>query len=143
VSGLLIRADRGEKVLRSVGEAPNGIVCIVVPDGTAAWAIDAAWQPPTVASLEHGGVITVDMPSENGMGQASTVVDVDDIVVACASGLEAGWLLALVCAACHATSARCIPELRFEPAISHLDLAVATRDSLERHGFLTREAVDG
>jgi protein gp37 len=86
VSGLLIRADRGEKVLRSVGEAPNGIVCIVVPDGTAAWAIDAAWQPPTVASLEHGGVITVDMPSENGMGQASTVVDVDDIVVACASG---------------------------------------------------------
>jgi hypothetical protein len=137
---LLIRVDLREKVLRSVGDAPHGIVCMVAPDDTASWAIDAGYQPPQVDAIPGGGVVFHSKASDSGCGPSSTLVDTDDMVAGCESPLEARGLLEMAAASVFQIAQMAVPALKFELLASHVALAQETRDALERHGYLTRQA---
>ncbi len=133
MTGLLIRVDPSEHVLRSVGGAPNGIVCLGAPDGVAAWLIDAAFEPPGHRPPPGAdGVLSRRSPS--GIGPASTVVEPDALAAACEGVVEAQALMRFASVAIsHAVSEA---GLNFEYVAAHVLLAVATRDALAEAGFL-------
>lgn len=135
MSGLLIRYDPDLGVLRSVGDPPNGILIVCAPQEGATWAVDGSYTPPTGIS----GSAVDPQPSDDGMGPNSTVVDVDDVAAGCESRTEALGLLEMVGMAAASSFALYAPQLQFEVIGSHCELAVATRDALERHGYLTRD----
>lgn len=135
---LLIRADRREMVLRSVGDAPHGIVCMVAPDSGASWAVDASYQPPPIDPLPGGGVVFDSKMTDSGSGPATTLIDTDDLVAGCESLLEAHALLQMAAGAVLSIAEIALPALKFELLGSHVALAAETRDALERHGYLTR-----
>lgn len=136
--GLLIRADNVEHVLRSVGAAPNGVVCMGTPDGRAAWLIDGKWDPTTVTG-PTGSTMVVPAATPSGLGVESTVVEPDELVAGCESLAEVQALLLLVTSALAWSVGAAAPNLHYEFVGSHVDLAIATRDAIAAHDFRSPE----
>ncbi len=131
MSGLLIRVDPAECVLRSVGGEPNGIVCLGAPDGAPAWLIDAAFEPP---GYQLRTDVVLSRPSRSGVGEASTVVTPHALAAACEGVVEAQALMRF--AAASISHAVAEAGLHFEYVASHVLLAIVTRDALVEAGFL-------
>ena len=77
---LVIRYDRDEKVIRSTGDPPNGILGIV--DSGSSFAIMGSWEPPRGAKVKPGEtllVTSVGLPP----GECDRV-DADEIIEGCA-----------------------------------------------------------
>ena len=97
MSGLLVRIDTHEKVLRSVGAPPNGIIGTACPeDSTPTWVIDGHSTPP--APTGQPGVVVHSQPIEGGMPENVVPITADALVAACESHAEAHAVLALAIA---------------------------------------------
>lgn len=136
--GLLIRADPVEHVLRSVGDPPNGILCVIVPDDVASWAIDGKFQPSVPDGAE--GVVIDARASNTGEGLASTPITPDDLVAACEGASEVLAIVQMLGGYLASSLQLSIGGMRFEFLRSHVDLAIATRDALEHAGYISRGA---
>jgi len=132
-----VRVDRDEHVLRSVGDPPNGIVCMGALDGVATWLVDAGYVP---GRHEGPGVTVEAKESADGMGPASTPIDPDALVAACESTVERQAIVLALNAYLGVALSQSVDGLEYEILRSHCDLALATREALERQGFLHREA---
>jgi hypothetical protein len=140
VSGLLIRYDGEIGALRSVGDAPNGVVTVVVPDdGPASYAVDCSYDyTPVVRSRE---LITVKREHHpGGVPPSATPVDVGDLLDACESGTERGMVVrgvvsTILSAAEHNAQA---DLLMVEYLQSHVDFLAALREALVERGFVRR-----
>lgn len=138
MSGLLIRWDTTEHVLRSVGDPPNGIVCMGTPDDVASWLIDAQFDPARAVAPVVGLVTLQAEPSETGAGPDSTVVPPADLVAACEGPAEAGSLVMFLASALGYACQKGATNLHYEFIATHVDLALATRAALIDAGYLNQ-----
>lgn len=132
--GLLIRLDRTEHVLRSVGDPPNGVLCLACPD-KAMFVVDANYQP-----AQTGAAITIEhMMTSDGLGPASTPVAIADVLDGCEGMPE---MLAVVRYPAAALASFALhnaeQEVPFDvvPIRAHVDFLEEFADELKRRGIL-------
>ena len=89
---MLLRYSEAEKVLRSVGDPPNGVVCLAAPGGDPTFCIEGRWEPPDASKLEDGEVRVVAMTTESGLGPESEPVEAEELVAAAESLAECRML---------------------------------------------------
>lgn len=137
--GLLIRYDPAGAMLRSVGDPPNGVITIVVPDGEpASFAIDGSYEFDLSRSVS--GAITIERKgAPGGVPDSSAPVDVGALLDACETPVERALLLngAVACirsAADH--NAQADVPLLVEYLQSHVDFLALVRDALVERGML-------
>lgn len=73
---LLIRRSEKEACLRSVGDAPNGIVGVTACEEWACFTIDGGFEPPSA-----GGTVVV--AQGDAMPDELTKIGVDELLTAC------------------------------------------------------------
>ena len=140
---LLIRYDPVEKVLRSVGSPPNGIVCFGAPDDVACWTIDSSWQPPAGPAATPAaplGIVTDSRPG--GIADTAVAITATELADAVESPLEVQALVQAVIAGVHYAWQEFLAALRLDLIRSHIDLADDTLDALEARGYLRRVRVE-
>lgn len=141
-TGLLIRGDRAERVLRSVGEQPNGILCMVTPDGVASWAIDGSAVPNARRAAVHARIAIDSRGNDEGIGSACTAIAPDELVAALESPAEAVAVIELLNGVLEWALRFSTERYQYEFLRSHAELAEHTRDALIARGFLRRSNPD-
>lgn len=85
---LLIRYSPDEKCLRSVGDAPNGVVGISDPDGVT-FTVSGSFEP---LGAQHDVAVTI-----GGMREGCEPLPLDAVVDGCATDDEKGLLWQMAC----------------------------------------------
>lgn len=88
---MVLRWDGFERVLRSVGDPPNGILGVATPDATATFVIDPTYQPPAGAR----GIQS--KRTETGIDDTAFPVSVSDVIDGCASPVELTFVVQAAC----------------------------------------------
>lgn len=134
---LLLRYSPDEGVLRSVGDAPNGILGVAAPNDVATFVIDSRWTPPLIVDEQ---VRVEARTAAGGMNAAATPISVGDAIDACESERELAWLSRAPAWAMRA-AAEFNAKLERPFALlllqSYVDLVGAMRDALIDRGLLT------
>lgn len=134
---LLLRYSPDEGVLRSVGDAPNGILGVAAPNDVATFVIDSRWTSPEIA---EGYLNVTARAAPTGISEGSTPISVGDAIDACESERELAWLSRAPAWAMRA-AAEFNAKLERPFALlllqSYVDLVGAMRDALIDRGLLT------
>lgn len=127
--------------IRSVGDPPNGILCVAVPGGErATFVIDGGWQPPPMENAPPGVNVT-SLKSADGLGPDSTEFPIAEVLDACAGRQEVLAVLrypAYALATYAQENARREAPFDVETIRAHLELLTAMREELIERGWLVK-----
>lgn len=138
--GLLIRYSREDTSLRSVGDAPNGVLAVAQPErqGPYTWVVDSAYLPPVGAvAMNEVGIEPIQVTE---LPASSTIVELDDVIDGCESGDELlsifrGAALAVLLAAQQNLTNQELPA-DIERIRAATDFLEAHRDGFARRGLI-------
>lgn len=132
---LKLEFDKSDHVIRSIGDAPHGIVATADVGEELKFGVVASWDPARENVPTAPGMITrVSLPGEPPDDFA--VVDVHDLIDACPSinEVQGIWFMAASNLAERATTA--VANLDLEAVTRALAAATIVRDEFESRGWL-------
>ena len=118
--GLLLRYTQKDQSIRSVGDAPHGVLAVASPPEGVTFVVDGSWLPEasvTGIEMQH-----VDTPG--GIPATATPVSVDDVLDGCDTDAERMYVLtAPALAVQHAAdmNAARMPPCSVEMVQAHVD----------------------
>jgi hypothetical protein len=132
---LKLRYDAERQVLASLGDPPNGLVCIYTIQGRVGFYVDRHWQPGS-DKLAGGSIVTDPVPVRPEEGSELEVVEA---VEACADSTAATALWMAAAGAMKSAVAGALHDGDLESVGCVLEFWGEVRDGLVEHGFLTVE----